>query len=110
MKKLKKDKKGKEKKILEDNIINNTNPLWKKSPSKLKDEDYSSFYRELYPMNFDTPFFHIHLNVDFPFNLTGVLYFPKVAPNVDLNKNKIGLYCNQVFLLQILLKVLFRIF
>ena len=95
--KTEKDKKGKEKKILEDNIINNTNPLWKKSPSKLKDEDYSSFYRELYPMNFDTPLFHIHLNVDFPFNLTGVLYFPKVAPNVDLNKNKIGLYCNQVF-------------
>ena len=95
--KTEKNKKGKEKKILEDNIINNTNPLWKKSPSKLKDEDYSSFYRELYPMNFDTPLFHIHLNVDFPFNLTGVLYFPKVAPNVDLNKNKIGLYCNQVF-------------
>lgn len=95
--KTEKDKKGKEKKILEDNIINNTNPLWKKSPSKLKDEDYSSFYRELYPMNFDSPLFHIHLNVDFPFNLTGVLYFPKVAPNVDLNKNKIQLYCNQVF-------------
>ena len=95
--KTEKDKKGKDVKILEDNIINNTNPLWKKSPAKLKDDDYSSFYRELYPMNFDTPLFHIHLNVDFPFNLTGVLYFPKVAPNVDLNKNKIQLYCNQVF-------------
>ena len=95
--KTEKDKKGKEVKIFEDNIINNTNPLWKKPPSKLKDSDYSSFYRELYPMNFDTPLFHIHLNVDFPFNLTGVLYFPKVSPNVDLNKNKIQLYCNQVF-------------
>ena len=95
--KTEKDKKGKEVKILEDNIINNTNPLWKKSPSKIKDEDYANFYRELYPMNFDSPLFHIHLNVDFPFNLTGVLYFPKVSPNVDLNKNKIQLYCNQVF-------------
>ena len=95
--KTEKDKKGKDVKILEDNIINNTSPLWKKSPAKLKDDDYANFYRELYPMNFDTPLFHIHLNVDFPFNLTGVLYFPKVAPNVDLNKNKIQLYCNQVF-------------
>ena len=96
-KKTEKNKKGKEIEIEEDNIVNNTNPLWKKSPSKLKSEDYSSFYRELYPYNFDQPLFHIHLNVDFPFNLTGVLYFPKISPSVDLNKNKIQLYCNQVF-------------
>jgi len=96
-KKKEKDKKGKEVEIEEDNIINNTSPLWKKSPSKLKSEDYSSFYRELYPYNFEQPLFHIHLNVDFPFNLTGVLYFPKISPSVDINKNKIQLYCNQVF-------------
>ena len=96
-KRTEKDKKGKEFEIEEDNIINNTNPLWKKSPSKLKSEDYTTFYRELYPYNFDQPLFHIHLNVDFPFNLTGVLYFPKISPSVDLNKNKIQLYCNQVF-------------
>ena len=96
-KKTEKDKKGKEVEIEEDNIINNTNPLWKKSPSKLKAEDYASFYREVYPYNFEQPLFHIHLNVDFPFNLTGVLYFPKISPSVDLNKNKIQLYCNQVF-------------
>ena len=96
-KRTEKDKKGKEFEIEEDNIINNTNPLWKKSPSKLKSEDYASFYREIYPYNFDQPLFHIHLNVDFPFNLTGVLYFPKIGPSVDLNKNKIQLYCNQVF-------------
>ena len=68
-----------------------------KSPSKLKSDDYAAFYREIYPYNFDQPLFHIHLNVDFPFNLTGVLYFPKIGPSVDLNKNKIQLYCNQVF-------------
>ena len=96
-KRTEKDKKGKEFEIEEDNIINNTNPLWKKSPSKLKSADYASFYREIYPYNFDQPLFHIHLNVDFPFNLTGVLYFPKISPSVDLNKNKIQLYCNQVF-------------
>lgn len=96
-KRTEKDKKGKEFEIEEDNIINNTNPLWKKSPSKLKSDDYAAFYREVYPYNFDQPLFHIHLNVDFPFNLTGVLYFPKIGPSVDLNKNKIQLYCNQVF-------------
>ena len=96
-KRTEKDKKGKEFEIEEDNIINNTNPLWKKSPSKLKSDDYAAFYREIYPYNFDQPLFHIHLNVDFPFNLTGVLYFPKIGPSVDLNKNKIQLYCNQVF-------------
>jgi len=96
-KKTEKDKKGKEIEIIEDNIINNPNPLWKKSPSNLKTEDYASFYREVYPYNFEQPLFHIHLNVDFPFNLTGVLYFPKISPSVDLNKNKIQLYCNQVF-------------
>ena len=96
-KRTEKDKKGKEFEIEEDNIINNTKPLWKKSPSKLKSDDYAAFYREIYPYNFDQPLFHIHLNVDFPFNLTGVLYFPKIGPSVDLNKNKIQLYCNQVF-------------
>ena len=96
-KKKEKDKKGKEIEIVEDNIINNPNPLWKKSPSNLKPEDYAGFYREVYPYNFEQPLFHIHLNVDFPFNLTGVLYFPKISPSVDLNKNKIQLYCNQVF-------------
>ena len=96
-KKTEKNKKGKEIELEQDNIINNTDPLWKKSPSKLKAEDYASFYREVYPYNFDQPLFHIHLNVDFPFNLTGVLYFPKISPSVDLNKNKIQLYCNQVF-------------
>lgn len=80
-----------------DNIINNTNPAWTKKPSELKDEDYKSFHRELYPMNFEDPLFHIHLNVDFPFNLTGILYFPRLKQNIDLNKNKIQLYCNQVF-------------
>ncbi|MAJ98701.1 MAG: molecular chaperone HtpG [Flavobacteriales bacterium] len=80
-----------------DNIINNTNPAWTKKPSGLKDEDYKSFHRELYPMNFEDPLFHIHLNVDFPFNLTGILYFPRLKQNIDLNKNKIQLYCNQVF-------------
>ena len=80
-----------------DNIINNPSPAWTKSPSSLKDDDYKSFHRELYPMNFEEPLFHIHLNVDYPFNLTGILYFPKLKQNVDMNKNRIQLYCNQVF-------------
>ncbi len=80
----------------EDNIINNVEPLWTKTPSTLKDEDYKSFYRTLYPMQ-DEPLFWIHLNVDFPFNLTGILYFPRIQSNIDLQKNKIQLYCNQVF-------------
>lgn len=81
----------------EDNIINNTNPLWKKSPSDLTDQDYNDFYHELYPAIYDEPMFHIHLNVDYPFNLTGVLYFPKIRQNIDIQKNKIQLYSNQVF-------------
>ncbi|MBR5060888.1 MAG: molecular chaperone HtpG [Prevotella sp.] len=80
----------------EDNIINNVEPLWTKAPSTLKDEDYKSFYRTLYPMQ-DEPLFWIHLNVDFPFNLTGILYFPRIQSNIDLQKNKIQLFCNQVF-------------
>ena len=80
----------------EDNIINNVEPLWTKAPSTLKDEDYKSFYRTLYPMS-DEPLFWIHLNVDYPFNLTGLLYFPKIKSNIELQKNKIQLYCNQVF-------------
>jgi len=83
--------------ITVDNIINNTSPAWTKKPADLEEEDYKSFYRELYPMQFDDPLFHIHLNVDFPFNLTGILYFPKLSPNVDLQKDKIQLYQNQVF-------------
>ena len=81
----------------EDNIINNVEPLWTKAPSSLKDEDYKSFYRALYPMQMDEPMFWIHLNVDYPFNLTGILYFPRIKSNLDLQKNKIQLYCNQVF-------------
>ena len=81
----------------EDNIINNVEPLWTKAPSTLKDEDYKSFYRTLYPMQMDEPLFWIHLNVDYPFNLTGILYFPRIQSNIDLQKNKIQLYCNQVF-------------
>ncbi len=80
----------------EDNIINNVEPLWTKTPSGLKDEDYKSFYRTLYPMQ-DEPMFWIHLNVDYPFNLTGILYFPRIKSNIDLQRNKIQLYCNQVF-------------
>ena len=80
----------------EDNIINNVEPLWTKAPSGLKDEDYQSFYRTLYPMS-DEPMFWIHLNVDYPFNLTGILYFPRIKSNIDLQRNKIQLYCNQVF-------------
>ena len=80
----------------EDNLINNVEPLWTKAPSTLKDEDYQKFYRELYPMS-DEPMFWIHLNVDYPFNLTGILYFPRIKSNLDLQRNKIQLYCNQVF-------------
>ena len=81
----------------EDNVINSVEPLWTKTPSTLKDEDYKSFYRTLYPMQMDEPLFWIHLNVDYPFNLTGILYFPRIQSNIDLQKNKIQLYCNQVF-------------
>ena len=80
----------------EDNVINSVEPLWVKAPSALKDEDYKSFYRTLFPMN-DEPLFWIHLNVDYPFNLTGILYFPRVKNNIELQRNKIQLYCNQVF-------------
>ena len=80
----------------EDNIINSVEPLWTKAPSSLKDKDYKSFYRTLYPMS-DEPLFWIHLNVDYPFNLTGILYFPKIKSNIELQRNKIQLYCNQVF-------------
>lgn len=79
-------------------IINNTDPLWKQSPSNLTQENYSKFYRELYPMSFEEPLFQIHLNVDYPFNLTGVLYFPKVKNQFEIQKNKVQLYCNQVFI------------
>ncbi len=79
-----------------DNVINVTKPLWTRNPSELKDEDYAAFYRDLYPMA-DEPLFNIHLNVDYPFNLTGVLYFPKIKNNIDVNRNKIQLYCNQVY-------------
>ncbi|MBO5024574.1 MAG: molecular chaperone HtpG [Bacteroidaceae bacterium] len=89
-------KDGKQVETEEDNVINETEPLWTKKPSELKDEDYKKFYRDLYPMS-DEPLFWIHLNVDYPFNLTGILYFPKVKSNFDLQKNKIQLYCNQVF-------------
>ncbi|MCB9223055.1 MAG: molecular chaperone HtpG [Crocinitomicaceae bacterium] len=81
-----------------DNIINNPNPAWIKSPSELTNEDYNKFYRELYPMSFDEPLFHIHLNVDYPFNLTGILYFPKLKESMEVQKNKIQLYSNQVFI------------
>ena len=80
-----------------DNIINNPTPAWTKSPSELKDEDYKAFYHELYPMQFEEPLFNIHLNVDYPFNLTGILYFPKLANNLNIEKDKIQLYQNQVF-------------
>ncbi len=89
-------KDGKETDTDEDNIINDTNPLWTRKPSDLKDEDYMKFYHDLYPMA-DDPLFWIHLNVDYPFNLTGVLYFPKIKNNIELQRNKIQLYCNQVF-------------
>ena len=89
-------KDGKQVDTDEDNIINSVEPLWTKTPSTLKDEDYKSFYRTLYPMS-DEPLFWIHLNVDYPFNLTGILYFPRIKSNIELQKNKIQLYCNQVF-------------
>ncbi len=95
-----KDDEGKIKQVDKevDNIINNTSPAWTKLPQDLKDEDYSSFYRELYPMEFNEPIFNIHLNVDYPFNLTGILYFPKLKNNLEVQKNKINLYSNQVFI------------
>ncbi|RSC92703.1 molecular chaperone HtpG [Tenacibaculum singaporense] len=97
-----KDEDGKEvtephKQIEVDNIINNTEPAWTKKPADLEDEDYKNFYRELYPMQFEESLFHIHLNVDYPFNLTGILYFPKLTQNLDMQKDKIQLYQNQVF-------------
>ncbi|MBN1650206.1 MAG: molecular chaperone HtpG [Bacteroidales bacterium] len=95
-----KDKDGNDvyKEVEKDRIINNTNPIWKKAPADLEDKDYKDFYRELYPMNFDEPLFQIHLNVDYPFNLTGILYFPKLKKNLEVQKDKIQLYSNQVFI------------
>ena len=90
------DKEKKSVETDEDDVINDTTPLWTRKPSDLKDEDYKEFYKKLYPMS-DEPLFWIHLNVDYPFNLTGILYFPKVKSNLDIQKNKINLYCNQVF-------------
>jgi molecular chaperone HtpG len=97
-----KDKDGKEttephRQITVDKIINNTDPAWNKKPADLKEEDYTNFYRELYPMQFEESLFHIHLNVDYPFNLTGILFFPKLSPSMDMQKDKIQLYQNQVF-------------
>ncbi|MBL7902465.1 MAG: molecular chaperone HtpG [Bacteroidia bacterium] len=94
-----KDDKGEEKQVEKevDNIINNPVPAWTKKPAELKDEDYNNFYRELYPMQFEEPLFHIHLNVDYPFNLTGILYFPKLSNKLELPKDRIQLYSNQVF-------------
>ena len=90
-------KDGKEVELDEENIINDINPAWTRKPADLKDEDYDKFYHELYPMQMDEPLFHIHLNVDYPFNLTGILYFPKIKSNLDVKRNKIQLYCNQVY-------------
>jgi len=90
-------KEGKEVKLDEENIINDINPAWTRKPADLKDEDYQHFYRELYPMQMEEPLFHIHLNVDYPFHLTGILYFPRLKKNLDVHRNKIQLYCNQVF-------------
>ncbi|MCW3070538.1 MAG: molecular chaperone of family [Bacteroidetes bacterium] len=87
----------KDKEVEVDNIINNPSPAWTKKPADLSDEDYNKFYRELYPMNFENPLFHIHLNVDYPFNLTGILYFPKLKKAFEMQKDKIQLYSNQVF-------------
>ena len=89
-------KEGKQVDTEEDNVINTMEPLWTKTPSSLKDEDYRKFYQGLYPMH-DEPLFWIHLNVDYPFNLTGILYFPRIKSNIELQRNKIQLYCNQVF-------------
>jgi len=88
---------AKEETIVEPNIVNNASPAWTKAPNELTDEDYKSFYRELYPMSYEEPLFWIHLNVDFPFNLTGILYFPRLKNNVEVKKDRISLYCNQVF-------------
>ena len=90
-------KDGKQVELDEENIINDINPAWTRKPADLKDEDYDKFYHELYPMQMDEPLFHIHLNVDYPFNLTGILYFPKIKTNLDVHRNKIQLYCNQVY-------------
>ena len=90
-------KDGKQVETEEDNIINDVNPAWMRKPTELKDEDYDKFYHELYPTQFDEPLFHIHLNVDYPFHLTGILYFPKIKNNLDVHRNKIQLYCNQVY-------------
>lgn len=88
---------AKPEKVTVDNIINNTEPAWTKKPADLEADDYTTFYRELYPMQFEEPLFHIHLNVDYPFNLTGILYFPRLSQNMDIQKDKIQLYQNQVF-------------
>ena len=88
---------GKQVELDEENIINDTTPAWTRKPSELTDEDYDKFYHELYPTQFEEPLFHIHLNVDYPFNLTGILYFPKIKSNLDVHRNKIQLYCNQVY-------------
>ena len=88
---------GKDEKVTVDNTINNPNPAWTRPPSELKDEDYKQFYKELYPYQFEEPLFHIHLNVDYPFNLTGILYFPKISNDLNLQKDRIQLYQNQVF-------------
>ena len=95
-----KDDKGEVKKVEKeiDNIINNTMPAWTKKPQDLKEDDYHAFYKELYPTEFENPIFNIHLNVDFPFNLTGILYFPKLKNNLEVQKNEINLYSNQVFI------------
>ena len=90
-------KDGKQVETGEENIINDTNPAWTRKPADLTEEDYTKFYHQLYPHQMDEPLFHIHLNVDYPFNLTGVLYFPKIKNNIDIQRNKIQLYCNQVF-------------
>ncbi len=96
-KKIGKGKKEKEIKETVDDIVNNPNPAWTKSPADLKDQDYKDFYRELYPMQFEEPLFNIHLNVDYPFNLTGILYFPKISNDINVQKDRIQLYQNQVF-------------
>ncbi|MBB78195.1 MAG: molecular chaperone HtpG [Crocinitomicaceae bacterium] len=95
-----KDKDGNIKRVAVDSInqVNNISPAWTKAPSELKEDDYGSFYRELYPSTFEPPLFHIHLNVDYPFNLTGILYFPRIKENLEIQKNKINLYSNQVFI------------
>ena len=87
----------KEVKEIVDDIINNPNPAWTKTPADLDDQSYKDFYRELYPMQFEEPLFNIHLNVDYPFNLTGILYFPKISNDINMQKDKIQLYQNQVF-------------